>query len=133
MPGKSTYWANATLEAEFRGTAITYPATRYFALMTVDPTDAGGGTEASYTGYARVGVARNTSNWSAAASKKLSNVNAIVWVALPAATTVVVSAIAVYDALSGGNLIEYKVLDADITFTAGQAPQLAAGFWEVTD
>lgn len=133
MAGKSTYLANKLLDLEFRAVAFTPPATRYFALMTVDPTDAGGGTEASYAGYARVAVASNTTNWSAAASKKLSNVNAIVWPALPAATSLVVSAIAEYDAASVGNLLDYKVLDADITFAAGQAPQLASGFWEVTD
>lgn len=133
MAGKSTAHANSLLDFEFRAVAYTPPATRYFALMTADPTDAGGGTEASYTGYARQGVLADAASWAAAASKKTSNVNAIVFPVLPAATTVVVSTIAVYDALTAGNLIEYKVLDSDVTFTAGQAPQIAAGFWEVTD
>lgn len=131
MSNNTTLAANNTADYTYRAVAYALPAAFHYGLFTVSPTDAGGGTEASYVGYARVSVTRNTTNFAAGASKKTSNVAAMVWTAVPSGT-LVVTAIGEFDAASAGNLLRYKVLDNPITFSAGQAPQLAAGFWEVT-
>ena len=71
MAGKSATFENDILKLIFNGTAITNVADNaatsplanlYVSLHTADPTDAGNQTsnEISYTGYARVAVARNS-------------------------------------------------------------------------
>lgn len=74
MAGKSDTFENDLLKLVFNGTAIANLADNaaaspltslYVSLHTADPTDAGNQTssETTYTGYARVAVARNGSNW----------------------------------------------------------------------
>lgn len=55
------------------GTNYAPVATMYLALYTAAPNDAGGGTEASYTGYSRVSITNNTTNWPAAAAGSKNN------------------------------------------------------------
>lgn len=59
---------NATAIANIADNAASSPATNlYLSLHTADPGEAGSQTtsEAAYTSYARVAVARTTSGWSA--------------------------------------------------------------------
>lgn len=74
MAGKSDTFENDWLKLVFNGTAIanladnaaTSPLTNlYVALHTADPTDTGtqSTNEVSYTGYARVAVARTSGGW----------------------------------------------------------------------
>lgn len=74
MAGKSDLLETGILALIFNATTLddlaendtTSPlATLYVSLHTADPTDAGNQTssEISYTGYARVGVARNSGGW----------------------------------------------------------------------
>lgn len=54
------------------------PATWYIALFTVMPAaDGSGGTEASYTAYARAAVTNDATEWPAAAAGAKSNANII--------------------------------------------------------
>lgn len=48
-------------------------ATVYLALFTAAPTSAGGGTEVSATGYARLAVTNNTANFPSASGKTKTN------------------------------------------------------------
>lgn len=79
MAGKSDSFENDFLKLTFNATAIanvadnaaTAPITSlYVSLHTADPTDAGNQTssEAAYTGYARVAVARTTGGWTVTAN-----------------------------------------------------------------
>lgn len=79
MAGKSATFENDILKLIFNGTAIanigdnagSSPLTNlYVALHTADPTDAGlqNASEISYTGYARVAVARTSGGWAVTAS-----------------------------------------------------------------
>ena len=74
MPGKSSSLSNQILALIFNGTGITGLAinatsapltTLYVALHTADPTATGtqSSSEAAYTGYARVAIARTTAGW----------------------------------------------------------------------
>ena len=62
---KSDTAENATLDAWFGSTTLG-PATWLVAAYTAAPTDAGGGTEATGGGYARVSVTNNAPNFPAA-------------------------------------------------------------------
>lgn len=61
MPGsKSNYAENADLDARYgSGT----PTNIFVALYTVAPSDSGGGTEVSGTGYSRKSITNNSTNW----------------------------------------------------------------------
>ncbi len=74
MAGKTTTWANDLLKLLFQSTPIanladnaaTSPLTNlYISLHTADPGVAGAQntSEAAYTGYARVAVARSAVGW----------------------------------------------------------------------
>jgi hypothetical protein len=74
MAGKSDYLEAGFLKMIFNGTAlanimdnaVAAPLTNlYVSLHTADPTDAGlqNSSEAAYTGYARIAVARTAGAW----------------------------------------------------------------------
>ncbi|HYW49727.1 MAG TPA: hypothetical protein VE861_03925, partial [Gemmatimonadaceae bacterium] len=54
---------NAFIDALLRGQTFSPPATPFWALYTAAPGETGGGTEATYTGYARVSYAASLANW----------------------------------------------------------------------
>lgn len=56
MSSFTDYLENAALNHIFRNVAMTSPGAVYIALFTVAPTDAGGGTEVTGSGYARQAV-----------------------------------------------------------------------------
>ena len=60
--------ANTILNGRFQAGTITGPATIYGELFTATPSDTGGGTEATYTSYARVAVTCNSTNFPAASA-----------------------------------------------------------------
>lgn len=64
--------ANETLDG-WLGTTALGPSTVYLALFTAAPSSAGGGTEVSATGYARVAVTNNSTNFPAASGKTKVN------------------------------------------------------------
>lgn len=128
MSALSIYGANKLLDLAFKGTAwSSRPGTLYFGAFTVSPTDAGGGTEVSGGGYARVPVTANGTNFTAAASAGDTVPNALP-VTFPVSTadwgTVV--AIGIFDAASGGNLIAWKNI-APVSMPIRRRLSFAAG------
>jgi len=120
MPGgKSTYLSNLFLNWLYGGAAIesALPATLYFAAMTVAPTAAGGGTEWTDAGITRVAKTRNTTNFPTSSAALLSNATDLSFGTPVAGATI--PAIAVYDASSGGNLLDWGVFDVAKVATAG--------------
>ncbi len=73
---KGTGVSNQTLDA-WLGSTTLGPGTVYVALFTAAPTAAGGGTEVSGGGYARVAVTNNATNFPAASAASKSNGAAI--------------------------------------------------------
>ena len=94
---------NAILNCYLNQTNITAPTAIYLGLYSASPTDAGGGTELTGNGYARVNV---TASFPAAASGACSNDVAIDF---PVATGAwsAVTAVGLFDASSGGNLLAW--------------------------
>ena len=121
----SNYLETEVLDHVFGGNAYTAPATLYLALFTTDNTDTGGGTEVSGGAYARQSVAFTVSGNTATTSADVE---------FPTATanygTVV--AVAVMDALTGGNQLAYAGLSSDKTIETGDVFRVPAGDLDIT-
>jgi hypothetical protein len=122
-------WANVA------DNTATSPLTNLFvSLHTADPTAAGTQTssEAAYTGYARVSVARTSSGWSITA-ETISNVAAITF---PASTSgpEVETFVGVGTLTSGaGVLLWAGPLTSSLTVNNGITPSFAIGALQVTE
>lgn len=100
--------------------AYTSPSNVYLALYSSAPNDAGGGTELSGDGYARVAV-----TFSAAAAGSTSNPNAVTF-ATATDTWSQAVAVGILDASTSGNLLAYSALDSNVTVGSGSQFRFAA-------
>lgn len=135
--GMSNFLENELSDHMMRARAYSPAATRCVALYTAAPSDTGGGTEATYTGYARGQLDASATNWkgtggettatdSTGTSGTVSN-NAIITVGAAATSgPQVVTHFGVFDACSGGNLLFWAALTASKTVNNGDpAPTFA--------
>jgi hypothetical protein len=101
-------------------------ATVYVALFTAAPNKAGGGSEVVGNGYARFQTA--ISDWATTGSPvSASNVNPFVFPeATPAGWGTIVAA-AVFDALSGGNMLFFDTLNSSVDVGAGETFAFSVG------
>ena len=106
----------------------------YISLHSSDPGEAGDQTtnELAYTNYARVGVARGTATWTAAAGS-VTNISAITF---PACGTA--GGTATYFGVGGsatgtGNLLYSGSLTASLAITNGITPSFAGSALSVTE
>ena len=125
MAGFSDYLENKLLLHTFSNTAYTSPSSVFLGLFTTAPTDAGGGTELSGSGYTRK-VASFTTTGAAA-----TNASAVEF---PTATgdwgTIV--AVGVFDASSSGNLLGWSNLTSSRTIETGDVFRFPAGDVDIT-
>jgi hypothetical protein len=121
----SNYLENKILLHVLSNTAYTSPTTVYLGLHTADPTDAGTGTEVSGNAYARQSFASTISDNAA------SNTSAIEF---PTATGSwgTVGWVAVWDNLTGGNLLFHGALTASKTIASGDVFRVPAGDLDIT-
>lgn len=140
---KSTAYSGQLLALYFNGTAIpniatntaTSPITNvYVSLHTADPTAAGNQStsEVSYTGYARVAVARTTAGW-AVSGASCAPVSAIVFPSPTGSAGQVATFAAVGQAASGATEFQYVApISPSITITLNLPPTLttASAFTE---
>lgn len=131
MAAKTNYLENKIIDWLFRGQAFTPPATLHFALFTVAPGEAGGGTEVTGGSYARQGVAATLTNWAGTQSAgstvassgtggTTSN-NVVITFPAPTANWGSVVAVGVFDAATAGNLLLYGTLAQGKTVNNGDA------------
>jgi hypothetical protein len=125
MAGFSTYLQQKVLDHVNGKTSYTMPTT-YLALFTANPTDAGGGTEAAYTGYGRVAT---SGLWNAASGTSVTNASAIPFGACTAGSSTV-TGFGLYDASSAGNLLYWGT--CSLSVSSGITPQFAAGALTIT-
>lgn len=125
MSAFSNYLENKILLHVLSNTAYTSPTTVYLGLHTADPTDAGTGTEVSGGSYARQSFASTISGNAA------SNTSAIEF---PTATASwgTVGWVAVWDNVSGGNLLFHGALTASKTIASGDVFRIPAGDLDIT-
>jgi len=138
----SDYLENKLVDHLFRAATFAKPAGLYLALFTAAPTDAGGGTEVTGGGYARVNLAPSDTNWkatqggtsgaSSGTGGLTSNAVAITFPA-PSANWGTVTHFGIYDAASGGNLLLWDALTASRTILNGDpAPAFAPDALTIT-
>ena len=120
----SNYLETAVLGHVFGGTAYTQP-TKYIALYSSAPGEAGGGTEISGTNYARQTAAFTVTGDTA------SNTAAIEF---PTAGSSwgTITHIGVMDASSAGNLLAYGTLTASKTIASGDVFRIPLGDLDIT-
>lgn len=129
MGSFGNFWENEILDHLFGKGSYT-PPTIYVALSTADPTDdASGIAEPSGNGYARVQTAG--ADWELAASGATQNANAITYAAATGSWGTLTH-FALYDALSGGNMLAHGSLGAPQAITTDQIPRFVAGDLDVT-
>lgn len=127
----------ATAIANIADNAATSPLTNVFvSLHTADPTDTGNesSSEATYTGYARVGVARTSGGWTLSGTNPTQVANAST-VTFPACTggsnTILFFGVGV--ASSGATKILYSGPTSSLAVSAGITPNFAAGTLVITE
>lgn len=120
----SNYLENKVLLHVFGATAYTAPSTLYVALFTSDPGETGSGTEVSGGSYARQTIAFTVTG------NQASNTSAVEF---PTATGSwgTITYAAVYDALSGGNLLAYGALTTPKTIASGDVLRIPAGDFDI--
>lgn len=111
-----------------RGTQMpTPPASLYVAVFTADPTDVSAtGTEAAYAGYGRVVVTLAAPAAAPADPGPVLNTNAVAFAPV-AGAQITLTAVALMDALTGGNPLAYDVTMADKLIAVGDVPEFAVG------
>lgn len=130
----TSYFENLVLDAilgDSKGTDI--PDTVYVGLFTSEPDDGGAGDEVSEasTGYARVAVDNDDTNFPAASS---GTKVVATEVQFPLAVDVwgTITHVGIFDAATDGNLLVYGEIVSPISPVAGNAPFFAAFTLAVT-
>tara|TARA_R110000737_G_scaffold312235_1_gene321525 strand:- start:1081 stop:1488 length:408 start_codon:yes stop_codon:yes gene_type:complete len=132
---KSNYLENELINHVFRTATFSKPSAIYVALYTVTPSDAGGGTECSGGGYARVSVPPLNANWDATSGSdgKTANTAAVTF-PTPSGSWGSIVAFAILDASSGGNFLYWGPLTNAKTVNNGDpAPKFNIGQLTVTE
>lgn len=123
MGAMSDYMEGKVVDSFLRNTAYTPAASVYVGLFESDPGEGTGGTETSYTGYAR-----QVSTWTAIdGSGQTKNVGALTFPANGnASASVTITHLVVFDALTTGNRLLYTALTAPKTLSVGDVLSFAA-------
>ena len=103
----------------------------YMSLYTTAPTDDDTGTEATYTGYARIGVVRSAVGFTV--SNAVVSNTALVTFGLNTGTTQTITHIAVRTASVGGDIVHHGQLSAPLIVENGNAPKFEIGDFAVTE
>ncbi len=121
----SDTFETTTLKWLLTADAVTRPTAWYIGLFTVAPSDAGGGTEVSGGSYARKSVAFTVSG-------NLATNSAAVEFDVATADWGTITSVAVFDAVSGGNMIAYATLTASKTISNGDVLRVSANDLDIT-
>jgi hypothetical protein len=128
MAGSLTNYGEGKVLGElFGGTAFSTPATWYGGFFSAAPSDTSAGTELSGSGYARVSITNNTTNFPAVAAGD-PVVNGVEIVCFTATGTLPDAvAFGLFDASSGGNLVVWATLNSNISISNGSVVRIPAG------
>jgi hypothetical protein len=127
--------ANNILDLAFSKATNGFPATLYVGLSSSTPTNTGTNvTEPSGSGYARVAVTNNATNWPAASARSKANGTAITF---PAATGDWVAGSnlthwVMYDAASAGTFVAWGAITTPTPVLTGTQPSFAVGAIVIT-
>lgn len=125
MGSKSNYLENKVLDAVYGNQALPTWTNLYFALFTTTPSDSGGGTEVTGGSYTRATVANNLTNFPAAVGGSKSNAPELLFPVATAPWGTVV-AWAVFDAVSGGNMLYWGPVTPNVAVVTGNQAKFFA-------
>lgn len=130
---KSNYLENASLNHNLGTATFTKPTATYLGLFTSDPTDAASGTEVSGNGYAREDINFTTATTGSATGPVTAD-GAIEFTA-SGGNWGTITHFAIYDALSGGNMLYYGQLSDSNgkTVTDGDSLRFAVDSITITE
>ena len=128
MAALSDYSEKLLLDWAMTTGSATRPTAWYVALYTAAPSDSGGGTEVSGSGYARQSV---TFGAAATPGGTTSNTGAVSFTASGGAFGTVV-AIGIFDAVSSGNLLWHGNITASKTVDDGDTLEFSIGNIDLT-
>lgn len=114
-----------TLSWLLTANAVTRPTAWYIGLFTAAPSDTGGGTEVSGGSYVRKAVTFTVSG-------NLATNSAAVEFDVATADWGIITDIAVFDAVSGGNMIAYATLTASKTIANGDVLRIPLNDLDIT-
>ena len=126
--GKSNYFISKLLNQLFNATSYSFPSTSYFALWTATLSATSTGAtagEAAYTGYARVAMTDNATNFSTSSSGSSTTNNvAITWGANSSGSEIE-TYIAILDSatVGAGNILYWGSISST-TIATGETPQI---------
>jgi hypothetical protein len=129
---KSYYLCDKLLDHVLGGGDYARPSPVYFALFTVAPTGAGGGTEVSGGGYARIAKTNNSTNFPAASSQTKKN-GTVIDFGTASADWGDVMGCGVFDAPTGGNLLIYGPFSVTRTIRNGDSFSIAVNGMTYTE
>ena len=105
--------------------SATRPTAWYIGLFTAAPNDTGGGTEVSGTGYVREAVTFTVTGDTA------SNSAAVEW-PVAGGSWGTITDLAIFDAVTAGNMIGYATLTSAKTIATGDVFRIPVGDLDVT-
>ena len=114
-----------TLTWLLTASSATRPTAWYIGLFTVAPTDAGGGTEVSGVSYVRKAVTFTVTGDTA------SNSAAVEW-PVAGGSWGTITDLAIFDAVTAGNMIGYASLTAAKIIATGDVFRIPLGDLDVT-
>ena len=114
-----------TLTWLLTASSATRPTAWYIGLFTVAPTDAGGGTEVSGVSYVRKAVTFTVTGDTA------SNSAAVEW-PVAGGSWGTITDLAIFDAVTAGNMIGYATLTAAKIIATGDVFRIPLGDLDVT-
>jgi hypothetical protein len=111
----------------------TVAGSLYISLHTADPGEAGDQTtnEATYTGYARVAVARSVAGWTVSGNA-VTNAGAITFGACTAGSNTITHFGVGTDSAGAGTLL-YSGTTNSVSVTSGVTPSFPAGDLDITE
>lgn len=126
----NTDWANVGDAAGLQNSAAA--GSFYISLHTADPGETGSQTtsEATYTGYARVAVARSGSGWTVSGNNA-SNAAAVTFGQCTAGSNTITHFGIGSDSTGAGNLFMSGALGASLAVSSGITPEFAIGDLDV--
>jgi hypothetical protein len=126
----SDYSENLVLNWLFTANTATRPTAWYVGLFTAAPTDAGGGTEVSGSAYAR--KVTGTMAVSGTAPTLCTNSAAIEFAAAAGGNWGTITHVAIFDALTVGNMLGWAALTTSRTINDGDILRIPAGDLDIT-
>ncbi len=119
---KTDYLESALVNHVLRNSAYASPTTVYLALFSANPGEAGGGTELTGNGYARMAITFGAPS----PAGVVANTNTLTFTAVGGAWLGIV-AHAIFDAASAGNMLYYETGVSGPTLADGESYEFGSG------